>query len=829
MITSNTVVSNRYRVVRPIGGGAMKQVYLAEDTRLANRWCALAEMIDSFANPDAQRQAIEAFKREADILAGLSHEHIVRIYDRFSEANRHYLVMEYVQGKTLEETIHAEDGTLSESTAIGLTLQVLESFEYLHSQTPPIIYRDLKPSNIIVMPNGRVKLIDFGIARLFQPQTRGTLIGTPGYAAPEQYKGAAEPRSDLYALGAVMHFMLTGRDPSAEPPFMFPPVEKLRPDLKPALADLVGEALALEGNNRISSAAEFRRRLDRLKTGKTADPLVIATEPVLLDTAASQLQCSRCARWIPADASLCPYCGATFPTRAGFQLGDSTAQTARLGGATKPVRRIGPWTYSIVGLVILAGMVFGGIYYSQQMRAPTSVEEKAGPAAPEKAEPQAATEAVRSASEKSATPSDAAEKHQAELKEKLDQDIASLQKAKPGGARETQLREDAIATALAMNPAPTPPDEAQQELDKAKSELKVAATPIDYKAAAGTLRKALRQAPWLAEGYQALADAEEKAGNYSDAISNLKYYSLANPQASDATQVQSKIADLQQLQLKAQQAYEEQRKVRAMAASRLHTQAAANAHPTGGRTFRDCADCPEMVVVPAGSFTMGSPSSEAGRGDDEGPQHQVTIGSSFAVGKYPVTRDEYARFVEATGHSNDESVVDFPQTARDPVVAVSWDDVKAYVAWLSEKTGKNYRLLTESEYEYAERAGTSTVYWWGDSADELCRYANGGPCNHRGTVPVGTYPANAFGLNDMAGNVWEWTEDCFNESYAGAPVDGTAWTAGICSQRVARGGSWDNDGDGAWSLRSAARPPFRINDSSRYRVINFGFRVARTL
>ena len=242
-------------------------------------------------------------------------------------------------------------------------------------------------------------------------------------------------------------------------------------------------------------------------------------------------------------------------------------------------------------------------------------------------------------------------------------------------------------------------------------------------------------------------------------------------------------------------------------------------YAAAGSTFRDCEHCPEMVVAPAGSFTMGLPSSDPRLYSDERPQHQVTIGHAFAVGKYPVTRDEYARFASETSRVHDNP--SFAQSGRDPVVNVSWDDAKAYVAWLSEKTGHGYRLLSEAEYEYAERAETSTTYWWGDSDADLCRYANGDPCNHHGTVPVGSYPANGFGLYDMAGNVWEWTEDCWNGSYAGAPDDGTAWTTENCDERVLRGGSWYYY---AGVLRSALR--HRSYSGDRYDSV--GFRVART-
>ena len=221
MIAPNTIVGGRYRVVKPLGGGGMKLVYLAEDLRLAARRCALAEVVDNFTNPDAQRQAVDAFQREADMLARLNNEHIPRVFDRFSEQNRHYLVMEYIDGATLEEEMKQTGGRLAEARTIDIALQILATLEYLHGLEPPVIYRDLKPSNVMMMTNGQAKLIDFGIARHFQPQQNATMIGTQGYAPPEQYRGKVEQRSDLYALGATMHHALSGRDPANEAPFSF--------------------------------------------------------------------------------------------------------------------------------------------------------------------------------------------------------------------------------------------------------------------------------------------------------------------------------------------------------------------------------------------------------------------------------------------------------------------------------------------------------------------------------------------------------------------------------------------------------------------------------
>ena len=267
-----------------------------------------------------------------------------------------------------------------------------------------------------------------------------------------------------------------------------------------------------------------------------------------------------------------------------------------------------------------------------------------------------------------------------------------------------------------------------------------------------------------------------------------------------------------------------------------------------GEVFRDCGECPEMVVVPAGSFTMGSPPSEEGRQDNEGPQHRVRISEPFAVGRYEVTRGEYGRFVSATGHSSGDScrTLDgnkwksrsgyrwrnpgYSQTDRDPVACMSWNDAKRYAEWLSRKTGKGYRLLSESEWEYAARAGTTGPFHTGgtistDQANYYGRVVYGS--GRKGvwwkkTLPVGSFAPNGFGLHDMHGNVWEWVEDCWNGSYAGAPADGSAWKSGNCGRRVLRGGSWFSL---PWNLRSAFRHWFEAG----IRNLDLGFRVARTL
>ena len=252
--------------------------------------------------------------------------------------------------------------------------------------------------------------------------------------------------------------------------------------------------------------------------------------------------------------------------------------------------------------------------------------------------------------------------------------------------------------------------------------------------------------------------------------------------------------------------------------------------PSVGERFRDCPACPELVVVPAGRFRMGSPASEEGRDDDEGPVHRVTIGKAFAVGVYEVTFAEWDACRRAGGCSHSPGDGGWGRGNR-PVIRVSWEDAQEYVAWLSRKTGERYRLPSESEWEYVARAGTTTPFHYGPTVsaeqanyDGRYTYGSGRKGRYRmRTVPVGSFPANAFGLHDVHGNVREWVEDCWHADYDGAPSDGSAWMrGGDCGRRVLRGGSWLFD-------------PRSMRSASRYRYaaglwnINVGFRVARTL
>jgi formylglycine-generating enzyme required for sulfatase activity/uncharacterized caspase-like protein len=271
-------------------------------------------------------------------------------------------------------------------------------------------------------------------------------------------------------------------------------------------------------------------------------------------------------------------------------------------------------------------------------------------------------------------------------------------------------------------------------------------------------------------------------------------------------------------------------------------------------SFRECENCPEMVVVPAGRFTMGSPNGEKDRLDNEDPQHVVMIGRPFAVAKLHVTHEQYAAFVQKTGYQASSKCDDglvaraglswrnpgFAQEGSHPVVCVSWDSATAYVNWMARETGKPYRLLSEAEWEYAARGRTSPGsyprFWFGNDEKDLCRYGNfgdqlawdkPGPCNdgYAKTSPAGHYEPNAFGLYDMFGNADQWTADCWHDNYVGAPSDGSAWITGTCPSRVIRGGSWL----GSPRFARAAQRFRYLAYSAEFDSVTIGFRVARSL
>ena len=265
LLKPGEILQGRYRIERVLGTGGMSTVYLALDLRFAQvrRLCAVKEMISHIADPRMRALAQQSFEREAALLATLSHPAIPKIFDYFIEGERSYLVMEYIPGQDLESLLQQTGGMLPVEEVVGWALQICDVLHYLHSHNPPIIFRDLKPSNIMVDAQGRVFLVDFGIAKLFQGGQRGTMVGTEGYSPPEQYRGVADPRTDIYTLGATLHHLLTRQDPRLEPPFSFHerPIRRANPAVPEALAQVIMRALEYDPDRRFQSALEMKQAL----------------------------------------------------------------------------------------------------------------------------------------------------------------------------------------------------------------------------------------------------------------------------------------------------------------------------------------------------------------------------------------------------------------------------------------------------------------------------------------------------------------------------------------------------------------------------------------
>ena len=267
------VLQERYRILELYAVGGMSTVYKAQDLRFSKvtRLCVVKEMLNTATDPQVRAMIKRNFEREANILAALSHPGIVQVYDFFSEGARNYLILEYVDGKNLEAILTETEGFLPEPQVVHWAIQVCEVLSYLHGHSPqPIVFRDIKPSNIMLDGHGRVRLIDFGIARVFQSGQKGTMIGTEGYTPPEQYRGSAEPRVDIYALGATMHHLLSKQDPRLEAPFSFHerPIHKTNPTVSRELTDVINRALEYDIHKRYGSAEEMQRALMNLSSAR---------------------------------------------------------------------------------------------------------------------------------------------------------------------------------------------------------------------------------------------------------------------------------------------------------------------------------------------------------------------------------------------------------------------------------------------------------------------------------------------------------------------------------------------------------------------------------
>jgi serine/threonine-protein kinase len=340
-----TVLNGRYEIAKRIGGGGMGAVYYAKDGNLGDAARAVKEMIQSHLDESQQEKAIADFRRESMLLSSLEHSSIPTIYDYFFDdtASRFYLVMKYISGgDCLARLRSAPGGRLDELTVADWGMQVADVLEYLHNQRPPIIYRDLKPANLMIDGNnGRVMLIDFGIARWVAPQEKGvTAVGTMGYAPPELFSGKAEPRTDIYGLGATMFHLLTGADPQDNPLLIFdftknPTPRQINPAISNEIEWILMRAVEYEPERRFRSAAEMRdalaQHIERLRAGAVTYGTVRGAQEQTAQTlAVERVFCGFCGKSISSEDVFCPHCGARQPIAAASASLRAARATARL-------------------------------------------------------------------------------------------------------------------------------------------------------------------------------------------------------------------------------------------------------------------------------------------------------------------------------------------------------------------------------------------------------------------------------------------------------------------------------------------------------------------
>jgi len=422
-------------------------------------------------------------------------------------------------------------------------------------------------------------------------------------------------------------------------------------------------------------------------------------------------------------------------------------------------------------------------------------------------------------------PARAAEQFPADLQRALEE----IQSAGGDSAAEAKAMLGAINAARALPSAPAVPETARAHAALGHALAEGANTREDFSVAATEFARAARLAPWAAEYHFQHGRVLMKGERPSDAARAFVLYLGAAPRAPDRAEVDRLITALQAAAPPARN---------------------PEARPTG-EVFKDCPDCPEMVVLPAGRFTMGSPSAEQGRFDSEGPQRAVTV-RKFSLSKLNVTGAQFSVFLAETAYQPTacNPILDmkwkspggglvYPPGSADlpeqPAVCINWHDIQAYLDWLNRRVvlfspqlRTGYRLPSEAEWEYAARATTTTSRWWGNEvgAGRANCQGCGSPWDNTFIAPGGSFGPNPFGLYDMLGNVWQWTADCWNESYAGAPTDGGAWLLGDCAKRVLRGGSWSNL---PVFVRSATRSKADVSGADYDYSSYAGFRVARSV
>ncbi len=778
------VLAGRYELRERIGEGSMGAVYRAHD-RTWGEEVALKVVLPSVTG---HIRARERFLDEARLSSTLSHPNIVKVFDAKSDGDYVFMSMELLEdGQSLRDLFEARkaQGTpFTEAEARKLGQVLCEALEYAHSE---IFHRDIKPENIWVTKDGTYKLMDFGIARVMSKAERsrhGRVKGTTYYMAPEQFNFTAniDGRADQYAVGVLLYEALTGKTPTRR----FKPLREVRKDVSRGFAAAVDRALVADPEKRHENMAEFRVALTGSRPFAFADML---------------------------------------PSR-----------TVALA----------------IVIVLLVGVV--GTYATNM-----AVEAVRDAAAPMSAEE---LRALRTDTQRLESHVERLADRVHESREDLARRLRAAERDNSGDlpvlkrwaeAADAHLFDDGIEAELQAQRTQARAHIEAGDFEQAVTLLQAVRDGYqdlrtEFRAAENLWRLELvnesARADWEAmiagipdeyelqtpravteaRGHEQAAEQAESQGRMIRAIEHLNeseqaWRAAISAAADRVVEIEQEIAEArrqaEEEALRAEREAEEQ--ARREARERAE-QARQRLQSERERRLQQLLADNAMVNIPAGSFRMGD---LAGSGEDnQRPVRTVQV-PAFRMSRYAVTFDQYEIFAEATGRDipDDQG---WGRGSR-PVINITWHDAQAYVDWLSEQTGLNFRLPSEAEWEYAARAGTETEYPWGDrigSGNANCLECGAQWAGRGVSSPAGSFAANNFGLYDMHGNVWEWVQDCWNDSYDGAPANGSAWESGDCDLRVLRGGSWDFSP--RW-LRSAARNRYNANAS----LEGIGFRVVQ--
>jgi len=794
-------VIGQLRIDRELGHGAFGVTYLVTDLQ-SNQSYALKEYLPrklvtrgkggqlrpaGDQQSAAYRSGLNHFLEEGRLVTGLQHAHIVEILRCFEANGTAYLLMPHYRGEPLDKLLK-RSGTFRPEEVLALSRPLLDALQYIHGKG--LVHQDIKPANIYITEDGQPILLDFGAAgqRIEAGTSTRWKLGSEGYAALEQSEAESQigPWTDIYGLAATLYRCVSGKIPVAamqrqralsegetDP---LTPIESLVPDKAFSVVhNAIRQGLALRPDARPQTVGQWRPAFSQSATSRSG------RTPAIADGVEQEGR-----EWLP-----------------------------------------------LVLLSVFAVILVAAVIYLFAGKAPepgvdpSAGEQDATPASSESgfASPQ------ETARWKSALDADTAygyQKFMQDYPESIHEDQALIHLERldhqAWGYAEAEGTRGAIENYLQNFPE----GHHVADADILLHELQRA----EEAAQRERLEQAQQdEAAWQqARSERTLASmdrylSEWPGGLHGDAARALR------------REIESDLNDNKAFQ----------------AAQKLNTidgyQSYVNAFPKGrnvaraleaiddltlrpGKTFKDCAECPTMVVVPAGSFWQGSEDSAPLALKMETPRRMVTLAKPFAVGVFEITMAQWDRCVADGACKNRPPDNGWGRGAR-PVIMVSWNDTQEFTQWLSQKTGQSYSLPSESQWEYFARAGEESD-WLGGSPSSVCDFGNiaGGESGFKWqhedcsdsvaieTLPVGSFRANAFGIHDVVGNVAEWTLDCMNLSYLDAPADGSSWGRGICSSRMTRGGSWFT---GSREIRLPARFNLKNGDRNDFT----GFRVVR--